>query len=140
MRIEPGNLSVNCTAPVAGCLLIYVAVAGLGFYAGHWLMQPTVIPNAGLAAYPPATRLIPFPRKTGAFELADLPPAPVEPVNEQPAQVDVKETPVAATPRVVQKRPKPRQPAEYPASAYYAYGSRWSDSWSSSRGGWNARW
>jgi hypothetical protein len=160
MRIEAGDLSVDCAAPIAGYLLIYVALAGLGFYVGHWLMQPSVIPNAGLAAYepPPATRLIPLPRKMDAPELADLPPAPVETVSDQPERPseNVEKTTVAATPKPAARRPKARQHDD-PMSAYaytdrwgqsqrwgygqrVGYGERWDRSWSSWRGGWNNRW
>src|SRR6266478_9507515 len=42
-----------------------------------WLYQPNVIENPGVAAYqpPPATRLVPLPRKMEAPEIFQIPPA-----------------------------------------------------------------
>jgi hypothetical protein len=157
MRIEHREVSADYAVPMAVYLIAFALVAGLGCFAGYRLMQPRVIPNLGLAAYqpPPGTRLIPLPHKSDAPELADLPPTPVAVETAQPERPpeSVEQTTVAATPKPVAKRPKPR-PVDDPWAAY-AYGDRWGDgdrrgysgrwdrsrSYSSSRrGGWNDRW
>ena len=143
--------SIDGTASIAVCLIVFVLLAGLGAFGGYRLMQPRVIPNLGLAAYqpPPATRLIPLPRKMDAPELADLPPTPVAAQPERPPESVGKAT-VAESPKPVARRPRPRPSYEDPASAYaysgrwggdrWSHGDRWGGGWSSSRGGWNARW
>ena len=153
------DVPVDSVAPIAIYLVVLVIVAGLGCVGGYWLMQPRVLPNLGLAAYepPPATRLIPLPRKMDAPELADLPPAPIATVSDQPEQPEiVKKTIVAAAPNPAPRRLKPRR-VDDPMSAYAytdrwgqserwgyndrrAYGDRWNGSWSSWRGGRNDRW
>jgi hypothetical protein len=158
MRMEHQDLPPDCAAPLAGCLVLVLLVAGLGFLGGYWLMQPRVIPNMGLAAYepPPATRLIPLPRKMDAPELAELPPAPVEPVSAQPERspASAEKATVAASAKPVARRPKARpQTGDDPMSAYAyrdrrgdhwddrrGYGGRWDRSWASWGGGWNGRW
>jgi hypothetical protein len=72
------DLPSDVTASIAICLTFYISVAALGASGGYWLMQPRVIENLGLAVYkpPPATRLIPLPRKSDAPELVDLTPTP----------------------------------------------------------------
>jgi hypothetical protein len=63
-------------------LLSAILAAGAGlFLLLHWLCQPTLNPNPGLAAYvaPVGTRLVPLPRKSDAPELAELPVDSVDP-------------------------------------------------------------
>jgi len=149
MRTKSRDLPADCTIPVAICMIIFASVAGAGVMGGYWLMQPRVFPNVGLAAYepPPATRLIPLPRKMDAPELADLPPAPVEAVSAQPQPSgNVEQNTVAANAKPVVRRAKPKPHRDDPAFAYAygerwggerrSYGDRWDRSWSS-RGGWN---
>jgi hypothetical protein len=142
MRTSHAEPSVDFAAPLAACLLVLVSLAGLGFLAGSWLMQPRVLPNVGLAAYqpPPGTRIIPLPRKMDAPELAELPVAVVasEP-DPTPEQVEVK--PVATNPPVVHKRPKPRpQPDPYSGYAYADHGRWGGGSWANGGGGGRDRW
>jgi hypothetical protein len=141
MRTSPGEPSADFAAPLAACLLVFIGLAGLGFLAGSWLMQPRVLPNVGLAAYqpPPGTRIIPLPRKMDAPELAELPAAVLasaaaEP-DPAPAQVETK--PAATNPPVVHKRPKPRpQPDPYSGYAYADHGRWGGGSWANGGGGW----
>jgi hypothetical protein len=146
------------TGAIAICLIVFICVAGLGALGGYWLMQPRVIPNLGLAAYkpPPATRLIPLPRKMDAPELVELPaPADVpEPKFDQPQRTTVKAT--VASPKPIAPRAQPKSPHLDDATSAYAYSGRWGyderryyerryvdrseRGWSSWRGGWNGRW
>src|SRR5437016_13391701 len=142
MRPRRGEPSVDCVAPIAACLLIFVGVASLGFLGGYRLMQPRILPNPGLAAYepPPATRLIPLPHKTDAPELAELPPAAAVSVAAQAEPEKVERKSVVATAAVTHKRPRPR-PQPDPFSGFaYADGGRWGGSWASWGGGWRQRW
>jgi hypothetical protein len=56
-------------------LAYLIAIGGFCFAFGgfiHWLLQPVVLPNPGLAAYqpPPATRLEPLVRNFNVQELS----------------------------------------------------------------------
>jgi hypothetical protein len=74
-------LKDDWVAPLLGVFGAILAGAGCLFLLTYYLSQPAMNPNPGVAAYtpPPATRLVPLPRKSDAPELADLPPLPTEP-------------------------------------------------------------
>jgi hypothetical protein len=142
------------TWSIAIYLIIFVSVAGLGASGGYWLMQPRMILNLGLAAYkpPPATRLIPLPRKIDAPELAELSTMPADVLDaELPPQRTTSKVTVA-NPKPVARRSKPKSQHVDDVMSAYAYSDRWghgerrsyadrSDrSWSSPRGGWNEHW
>jgi hypothetical protein len=136
-------------------LLHLISVAALGALGGYWLMQPRVIANLGLAVYkpPPATRLIPLPRKSDAPELVDLTPTPSDGADaklDSPPVTTSKAT-VQTSPKPTAKRSKPKLQHDNAASAYAYAGSwgyrerrsypDWSDRrWSSWGGGRNASW
>ncbi len=65
------------TYPVMYILIKMSLFAAAFFVFLFWLYQPNVIENPGLAAYqsPPATRLVPLPRKMEAPEIFQIPPA-----------------------------------------------------------------
>jgi len=65
-------------APLFWCLSALLGGAAGLFFLLYSLCQPATNPNPGLAAYvpPPATRLLPPPRKSDAPELAGLPADP----------------------------------------------------------------
>jgi hypothetical protein len=70
-------------APVFWILTAILAgAAGLFLVLYFFLLQPTIHPNPGLAAFtpPPGTRLVPLPRKSTAPELADIPGDPPSPL------------------------------------------------------------
>jgi hypothetical protein len=151
MRTGSGDLSIDCTTPMANFLVMFVLVAGLGYLAGYWLMQPRVIPNMGLAAYepPPGTRLLPLPHKMDAPELAEpdlVVPGPVETAvaKTDPPPQRVENPTVASKPIAKRPRARPR-PAEDPWSAFAysghsGYGEPWGRSWSSGRSGYSEPW
>jgi len=122
------DLPPDVTTSLAICLTIYVAVASLGAYGGYWLMQPQVMPNPGLAAYkaPPATHLIPLPRKIDAPELVDSTPAPPEVAKTKPDSppISTSKATVPTSPKRTAKRSKPKSRHDDAASAY-AYWNRW---------------
>ncbi len=72
---SPGD---EWATPVFGVLGVMVTGAACFFLALFELSRPTINPNPGLAAYtpPPATRLVPLPRRSDAPELAELPADP----------------------------------------------------------------
>src|SRR5947209_19694352 len=69
--IEP----VSLTMSLFGYLSAAAGLAAVFFFLMYWLMQPSVVPNPGMAAHfaPPATQLEPLPRKMDAPELAEEP-------------------------------------------------------------------
>ena len=71
LSIEP----VSLTTSLLGYLSAAAGLAAAFFFLLYWLMQPSVVPNPGMAAHfaPPATRLEPLPRKMDAPELAEEP-------------------------------------------------------------------
>jgi hypothetical protein len=83
------NKNSGLVAGVGFCLGVYVVLA-VGF---HWVMQPTVFKNSGLAAYkpPPATVVV-------YSEAPFVPPVPSEqlaPARSEPPSVAV-EAPISA--------------------------------------------
>jgi hypothetical protein len=60
--------------PVFWFLGVFLAGGGCLLFLIYSLYQPSIYPNPGVAAYqaPPATRLIPLPRKSDAPELPEL--------------------------------------------------------------------
>jgi hypothetical protein len=66
--------SDELAAPLFWMLSANLAAAAGFFLLLYFLHQPTINPNAGVAAYmpPPGTRLIPLPRRSDAPELVDL--------------------------------------------------------------------
>jgi hypothetical protein len=66
--------SDELAAPLFWMLSANLAAAAGFFLLLYFLHQPTISPNAGVAAYmpPPGTRLIPLPRRSDAPELVDL--------------------------------------------------------------------
>jgi hypothetical protein len=154
-----GTKEPDGTGSIAICLFVFLSVAGLGALSGYWLMQPRVITNPGLAAYkpPPATRLVPLPRKMDAPELAELPAAPADGAEAKPHSPQpiigpstISKTAVA-NPKPVARRSRPKSQHGDDAASAYAYSDHWgyndrrsyadrSDrGWSSWRGGWNER-
>jgi hypothetical protein len=78
-----------------------LGVLGIFALAFHFLFQPTVYENPGLAAYsaPPETRLVPLPGKSDAPALADLPELPQPPSTAlAQAQTNERAKPVAHPP------------------------------------------
>jgi len=61
---------------------VITGVVGCFWFMLFHLSQPAIYANPGVAAYtpPPATRLIPLPRKSDAPELAYSPDAPASPL------------------------------------------------------------
>jgi hypothetical protein len=89
---SPGD---EWATPVFGVLAVIVAGAASLFLVLYALCQPTISPNPGVAAYtpPPATRLVPLPRRSDAPELAELPPDPA-PALSAMAQAQAGDQPV----------------------------------------------
>ena len=99
------------TVALAIYLGIYVGAAGC-FAAGlHWLMQPSVLPNAGLAAYkPPPNTIVTYRGSPSAWTPPTL-PEPTVAVAEPGPEVAV--SPVAAPKKEAKKQqaaPRPRRP------------------------------
>jgi hypothetical protein len=110
---SPGD---DWAAPVLGVLAVILAGAACVFLLLYDLSQPTISPNPGVAAYtpPPATRLVPLPRKSDAPVLADLPGDPESPLTAL-AQAQASDQPVKRhIPPPVHKRPRgdPRDDAQ----------------------------
>lgn len=124
-------------APLAVGLLVFVAVLCTATAFVVWLLQPTVVPNRGLAAYepPPGTSLIPPPHKMDAPALAELAPEPA--ATEAPAATPAKtaEAKPAKT-KVAHSASRPRRQRDdyYDRNNSYA-DSRWSNGWGRSGGG-----
>ena len=79
MSARPSVEPVDMTISLLGYLSASMGLAVVFFLVLYWLMQPSVIPNPGMAAHfaPPATRIEPLPRKMDAPALAEVPePAP----------------------------------------------------------------
>jgi hypothetical protein len=121
-------------------LAAYVGLAGC-FAAGlYWLMQPSVFPNAGLAAYkPPPNTVVTFSGSPGAWTprplleqtpaLAVVEPAPV--VAESPVvtpKKEAKKQQAVAAPRARRPGPERRNPmqdyAYQPSYGQSSYGFR----------------
>jgi hypothetical protein len=118
-------------------------------------MQPRVFANPGLAAYkpPPATRLIPLPRKMDAPKLVESPAAPPDNSSTQPdaPQRTTSKAAVASHPASARRAKSKSQHVDDATSAY-AYSDRWGygehrsyadrtdRGWPSWRSGWNERW
>jgi hypothetical protein len=102
---SPGD---EWAAPVFGVLAAILAGAACVFLLLYDLSQPTISPNPGVAAYtpPPATRLVPLPRRSDAPALADLPGDPESPLTAL-AQAQASDQPVKRDiPPPVRKRPR----------------------------------
>jgi hypothetical protein len=74
MAVQKQNLNEHVPLPVFGAVTLALAIAIAVFGTLYWVMQPTVHPNRGLAAYhaPPGTILEPSPRKAAAQELSGV--------------------------------------------------------------------
>jgi hypothetical protein len=94
-RRQQSNL-ISESWPIVAYL---IGIGGFLFAFGgfiHWLLQPVVLPNPGLAAYqpPPATRLEPLIRKINVHELSVVADAvetdPVEPAGTIAAAPEIR--------------------------------------------------
>jgi hypothetical protein len=85
--------------PVLWAASATLGVLGIFAVSFHFLLQPTVYENPGLAAYsaPPETRLVPLPGKSDAPALSDLPELP-QPASTALAQAQTQAKPVARSP------------------------------------------
>jgi hypothetical protein len=118
----------------------YVGFAAC-FAAGlYWLMQPSIFPNAGLAAYkPPPNTVVTFSGSPGAWAPPLLPePTPAVPVVEPVPAVaespvvapkkEAKKQQAVAAPRARRPRPERRNPmqdyAYQPSYGQPSYGFR----------------
>jgi hypothetical protein len=142
----------NESLPVLAYL---VGIAGFCFAFGsflHWLLQPVVLPNPGLAAYrpPPATRIEPLVRNSDVPEFVFV-------ADASETRAETKETTAAPAPerepRKLARSTKVRKPERREArsrprnatrvatgrgqSAAYAYAQDW-NSWARRpAGGWS---
>jgi len=159
LRPAAGLADYGITGPAIGRYCVHRhlldLLPALGALGGYWLMQPRMIANLGLAVYkpPPATRLIPLPRKSDAPELVDLTPTPSDGADaklDSPPVTTSKAT-VQTSPKPTAKRSKPKLQHDNAASAY-AYAGSWGyrerrsypdgtdRRWSSWGGGRNTSW
>src|SRR3981081_4223722 len=96
---------LSLAAGVGFCLGVYVFLA----VAFHWLMQPTVSKNYGLAAYkPPPATVVVYP--TTPF----VPPAPSEPASSSVAAEPPALAAFAAVVPEVKEKPAVEVPKEAP--------------------------
>src|SRR5262245_18783697 len=113
--------------------LIKLALFASAFFAFLiWLYRPIVLENPGVAAYqpPPATRLVPLPRKMDAPELVETPSA------DRPVLASVADNgsrnPVIQKTRTRAAKPKQSYPYRERAIANERYRAGFRE-WSSSR-------
>jgi len=126
-------------AGVASCIGVYVVFA----FAFHWMMQPTVSENYGIAAYkpPPATIVVyregpfvpPPPSKLPPSAVAEEPPASAA-FAAAPPDVAQKSTPAVQAPKKHVTRTPPRREAtvrdrrnswDRPSASPYEFRSVW---------------
>jgi hypothetical protein len=143
MSARPSAQSVDVTMSLLGYLSASLGFVVAFFLLLYWLMQPSVIPNPGMAAHsaPPATRLEPLPRKMDAPELAELPEPPpsvafaqTNTSKSEKANQDVR-APVRKRPRTVIRRDN-QNPAQ-------GYAQQWNDGyrpWGRNYRPWGGNW
>jgi hypothetical protein len=139
------SLNEEWAAPLFGVFGVILAGAACIFLLLYYLSRPAVNPNPGLAAFkpPPATRLVPLPRKSDAPELAELPAEPPSPLtalaqaqpSEQPAKREAR-SPARKRPHV---EPREDDRARFGPDQQWKFGYRdWNNSrdWNNNRD-WN---
>jgi hypothetical protein len=113
--------------PVFWFLSVFLAGAAGFFFLLHSLGQPKIYPNPGIAAYvaPPATRLVPLPRRSTAPELADLPvvdpPSPLTAMAKAQATDQPPSPPARKRPRA---EPSPNGQRGFGYTQQWDFGSR----------------
>lgn len=120
MPVRPSIEPISLTVPLLGYLSAAAGLAGVFFLGLYWLLQPSVIPNPGMAAHfaPPATRIEPRPRKMDAPELAEEQAGSHAVALAQDSSTKMAEKPAREARAPVRKRPRTVVRREYQAPVY----------------------